>query len=392
MTQRPRDPRPLAHRRHAGRALPFVLALACTLALSACQSTPARDDAPRAQRSFDRNSTQIPLDASTAADLGYSVAWLTNVQLAPGQRIAHTAWLGDTVVVVERPRNFVSVLDADSGELRWKSLVGDTLESLFTPTRLDDVILVNSQTRIFQLSVRDGSTKLTTQLAEVVNSGHTLLDGSAYFASVNGVIFNHNAQSGALRWRYQLPGQFQHPPVVSPLLVFAADSEGNYVMLTSDKGKVRWRNKTFGPVQARPAFGLGDVLVASRDQSLYSLARASGRTNWVYRTEAPLTEAPFVAGRLVFQVNPKEGLVALDAFTGEPKFTLEDDSLRAVTSLGRDLLMLGDSGLALIDPTTGETDQVFDTDPLNSVLTSQPDDPPLILITKDGRVCRLSPL
>ncbi|MEM6552763.1 MAG: PQQ-binding-like beta-propeller repeat protein [Planctomycetota bacterium] len=390
MTHPPRDPRPLspAVLQHAGIALTLLLGL--TL-LPACQSG-STTDAPRATKAPDRTSTEVPLDASTAAQLGYSVSWLANVQLGPGQRIAHTAWLGDTVILVEGPRNFVSAVDANTGELRWKSLVGDTLESLHAPTRLGDLILINSQTRLFHLSAKTGATERTIPLAEVVVSGHTLLDGIAYFGSANGVVFTHNAQSGALRWRYQLPGQFRHPPLVTPLLVFAVDSEGNYAMLTASDGSVRWRNQTFGPVTAAPALGLGDVLVASRDQSLYSLARSSGRTNWVYRTEAPLTDAPFIAGRLVFQVNPDQGLVALDTFTGEPKFTLDDDSLKPVTTLAGDLLMLGKSGLSLINPATGDAGDAFDTDPLANVLTDTPNDPPLILVTIDGRVCRLSPL
>lgn len=352
--------------------------------LSGCETTGGAGDSSRPV------PTNLPIVPESAAELGYFPVWASNLSVSSGQRIHSARWLGDLIVVVERPRNLVTAVNATTGKVLWTTRLGEELEKLYTPIRRDDEIHVNSETRLFTLDVRTGTRKRTSNLPEPVLSGPSLEGRYAVFGSTNGKVFAVNVDTGMSRWRYDLASSVSMTPVAVDNEVFAVDDAGNYAMISLVEGGLKWRNRTFGPVSAPPSVGLGDVLVASEDRALYALNRGTGKINWAYRSQKPLVTGPFVLDRLVLQEDPAKGLVALDAFTGQQKWLRESTEAKPVGILGRQMLMMSPRELLFVDPDTGKTVDTLLSKPLSTVLSGEGD--ALVLITGKGQVVRLNPL
>ena len=367
---------------------PALFLLTLCLGLTAgpgCESQP--DSADRPKRSF--NTSGLPIQPGEAAKLDRAIAWATPIVLDGRQRLHDVAWLGNLVVAIERPNNLVTAIDANTGQVRWEIALGSDLEDLFNATRLDDLIMVNSEARVFTIDARNGQLLNTADLAGPVRSGHLISGGLLIFGSIDGVVFAHDARSKVVQWRYALPSSISRTPVATDLSVFAVDDGGTYAMLDLADGEVQWRESAFGPVNARPALGLGDVLVASEDQSLYSLGRATGRATWIYRSQKPLNTRPFTASRIVLQLDPDKGWVGLDAFTGEQRWVQNDQSLSPATLLDTRVLALGRDGLVMLDGQTGTVGLEVQTAPLMSAIAGP--ERSLLLVAKDGRIVRLNP-
>ncbi len=365
-----------------------VALLAVTLSLAGCasdQGLSAND-----QPTLDRGN--LPIDPEQAVAMGYFPAWSSQVPLQGGQKIEAVRWLGDLLVVVERPSNLITAFDVKTGKVKWAAELGDVLADLYAPIRRGDEIYINTQARLFTLDAKTGEVIRSAPLEATVRTGPTLQDRFALYGAVNGRVFAVNVETGVTKWSYAMPAAVTQPPVPGEVEVFAVDDAGNYAMLNLVTGKLKWRNSTFGPVSAAPAAGLGDVLVASQDRALYSLSRSSGNPTWVYRSQSPLTQGPFVAERVLLQRDPAKGLVALDAFSGSPLWVRQDvSSLKPLALMDGNLLMQATNALVYLNSETGDTIEQAQTDALNNVVV-QPQGEALVLVTQTGRLLRLNPL
>ncbi len=84
---------------------------------------------------------------------------------------------------------------------------------------------------------------------------------------------------------------------------------------------LRW--KAAGPISAPlNSLGVRTLLVPSEDKSLYALDLWTGETKWNFPTGAPIRQEPLVAARDIYVVNIEGMLSAVDADSGESKWTI----------------------------------------------------------------------
>lgn len=331
------------------------------------------------------------IEPGPAADLGYRISWARDMDLGSGQRLSSVTVLGDLLITVERPDNFITARSVRDGQLKWKIKIGSRLEDFFAPNRDGDKIFINSQTRLFTLRANSGDVLSVASLDAAVNSPPVYHADSrlAIFGGANGLIFAHSVENNFARWRYKLPSQISTPPARTDRDVFVVDNAGNYVMLEINTGTIQWRNRTLGPVVAAPAIQGNDILIASRDRKLYALNRTSGQDTWQYLgAERPLTAAPVALGRLVvLPLPPDGGIVAIDAVTGEERWRSTEDAT-PIVERDRDLMLSTGRRILVLDLEDGETLAEAPTLPLQVVVPGP--DNSLILVSPDGRLLRIN--
>lgn len=331
--------------------------------------------------------TGLLIEPEPARQLGYNVAWATDLKVPRNENILSAAVLGDVLVVVEVPGNIVSAVSMENGRGLWRRPVGTRTDRLFPAARHGDNILVNTATRLYELRARDGEAQGAAELETLASTGPTVVEGMALIGALNGNVIGHDIEAGYAKWRYDLAGQIVVPPVESGDNIVAADTRGVYAMLDAVDGTAMWRGRTFGPVTAKPGVDRGTVYIASGDGTLYAVNRSTGRDVWKAPMAQPLTESPVSFDTVVLLPLPGRGVVAFEPADGAERWRL-DTPARPILRLDERAVLATPNSLMLVDLETGRVAADARTLPLQTVLAGP--DNSLVLVSPKGRVLRLN--
>jgi len=329
-----------------------------------------------------------------AQRLGYTSAWRRDLRIPQASRIASVQVLGDLLVVVEAPTNYVTAVELDSGEVRWTHRVGQHGEQVSPPVRVDGRILVNTQPRRFTLDATTGRTLRTHNLDAVVTSSPVIYDDLAIFASGGGRVFAQVIDTGRTEWAYQLSNGIDVRPALYEDDLLVADTSGAYKLLSARTGMPRWSGRSFARNSAQPLLTRFGAFVASEDTNLYALNRSTGRDRWVYASGRPLHADPSLIGEILYLPVPDRGLVALDPRTGDELWTVSSPEpggrVAPIADDGARQIMWMAPRLVTVDTQTGQPMDAAFVGRMHKVFA----DPEggLILVGGGGEVERLLPL
>lgn len=190
--------------------------------------------------------------------------------------------VGETIYTVIPGTNSLAAVDANDGELRWKS----------TPEKDDRV-----GADLKRPAVRDGLAVVT----------HWPKGATAY-----------RTDTGERHWQRELEEQLVMPPVATAEGV-VVQSRNNVSLLDATDGSTVWKRRLDANVtESTPAVADGTVFVADELESLHALDLETGETVWTTPFDGPT--APVVADGVVYAVRSGFELVALDAESGETRF------------------------------------------------------------------------
>lgn len=359
-----------------------ILTLLTAMAFSmGCQSGPS------ASESTVGNSNYL-VTALDAQRIGYVPRWAMNFVLGEGQELAYVAALGDLVVVVEHPSNWVIGIDANDGSIRWRSRWLSETERLYQPSRANDRILVNSSKQLFHLDPRNGRVRKISRLEEQVSDGPVISDHLAIFGSGTGRVFAHDVTTGMSRWTADMAAAVTVQPIVVEQSVLATDTMGVYTLLDLQTGERLWTGRTFAQISAKPVASDNTQLIyiPSQDQNLYAVNRATGRDRWIYRTTQPFLENPVLLGNTLL-LTQRDTFTAVDAISGN-RLWQREGNFHAVDLIDQRLIVNGGVYLMILDVTTGKTiREVPFIEPIKRVLVGENDS--LIVVSPTGKLERL---
>ncbi len=360
-----------------------ALVVLCIAAMSGCEL-------------FDRNEVKVRssgpaslIDPLVARKLGYTPRWATDLGVPARQWLSHIEVLDDIVVCVESPSNMVTAVSMRDGEMLWRQIVGKPADKLFTPVRIGDSLLINSEQILYVLAIDTGKLKEISELKTLVHHAPAVVEGLAIFGGMNHRTFAHDALAGYTKWEYQLTERVFARPTAFGENVFVADGNGVYAMFVARTGRLLWKGRTFATVSAQPAISHMGVFLAGEDHSLYALHGATGRDRWIYHTTQPLTQSPMIFSNIVILPLDERGLVALDARTGEEIWQLPFVA-EPVMQFEETLLLLGDERLLTLDMGTGKVLTEVPVTSVKKVLLGP--EKQLILVSPAGRLLLLDPL
>lgn len=324
-----------------------------------------------------------PVDA---LEVGYAVRWATSLSVRSNEKLAYATVLDDLVVTIEHPSNIVSAVSLKNGKLLWRSAIGLSVDVTFMPVRVDDKILVNTETHLYVLSAETGKMIARGNLRSPVRNGPSVVGEYAIFGGADGMVFGHDTRVGYERWSYNLQTQILVPPVTVGSQVFVATGSGRYASFAGREGEVLWQGRGFAKISATPASSNLGVFVAGEDGNLYALNRSTGEDRWIYRHTAALVKSPIALRSAVYQPLSTGNLIALRASDGKEIWTMKTNA-RPIAHTSRGLVFFDDKKIEIRDPNSGKLIATAPTKQLQDVLPV--DSKTLVLIAPDGKMMRI---
>ncbi len=219
-----------------------------------------------------------------------------------------------------------------------------------------------------------------------------------YVGAANQRLYSIGIFGGFQHWQVLTPNTMSTTPILVEEDVIFADRSGRVASCTKEleaptrMPKTNWVFQTEGPIFADLAVTADYVYAASTDRSLYCIDRKTGRRVWRERFDTPLSDPPAVVGGLVLQQVPQQGLVALDAATGQTRWRFPSPAVFLV-QVDKDLyLSTGEDGRGLIrlNAETGDRKAEVPFSAPTAAVGSEKDQS-IILTNRFGQVTCLRP-
>jgi outer membrane protein assembly factor BamB len=133
-------------------------------------------------------------------------------------------------------------------------------------------------------------------------------------------------------------------------LVYVGSREGTLLALDAVTAEVRWERKLGGPVSGVPVLVTDDVgqtlFVGTDNGELHAIDPETTQERWSYPTDGRIRNGALVLDGVVYLVNSRDQVFALDARTGKWRWQYEQ-------TLQTDFTIDGHAGLALVLPAPG---------------------------------------
>ena len=183
-----------------------------------------------------------------------------------------------------------------------------------------------------------------------------------------------------VKWTFPTGDRIVSSPVVDGGVVYVGSDDGSVYAVDAASGTLRWQRRTGGPVASTPAIANGRLYVASYDGKVYALDARTGEPLWKFATggerrfEAKglhgmlpkqqtiadpfdvFLSSPVVADGTVYVGSGDGNLYALDAATGEPRWTFRTGNVvHASPAFADGIVFVGswDGDFYAVDAKTG---------------------------------------
>ena len=205
--------------------------------------------------------------------------------------------------------------DDEEGRLKWRSrsLGGPIVGG---PAVAGDLVLVGSSDGSLYAFNTGGEETIRTAMwrfptGDKVWSTPTLVDGVAYFGSMDHKVYAVGLAEGNKLWEFPTKGAVVASPLVLGGRVYVGSFDSNFYAIDAATGAEVWRFE--GATKwywAQAAATDGTILAPSLDGNVYALDRATGALNWTMVTEGPIVGTPAVINGL-FAVPSVDGYIRI---------------------------------------------------------------------------------
>jgi eukaryotic-like serine/threonine-protein kinase len=206
-------------------------------------------------------------------------------------------------------------------------------------------------------------------------SSPSVWNDMVYFGSSDGNVYALDANSGALKWKFQTGDVVHSSPALADGILYLGSWDTYLYALDAVSGKEKWRFKTGDDpefhnhvgIQSSPAVVDGVVYFGSRDSYAYAVDAATGKQLWRFSTDGSwVNNSPVVhEGKVYFGTSIPGILHAVDAKTGTSLFHMPSGTpVFASLAIAGGTLYVGTFGgkLTAIDLTTQSPAWIFETD------------------------------
>jgi outer membrane protein assembly factor BamB len=364
---------------------------ALTLTASGCSTTSSGSNSA-SENSQPSADTEWDIDHAAFKELGFQWDWSGYPPLQKNAELVHATAYHD-VVVAQGSGATLSVLDANTGKIRWSMQVDRPTTYFFEPVRFGETLYIASETDLYEVNLKNGNTLDQDSLQTVVSTPPAIIDNIAVFGTSTGELFGFQMDQDFKLWSYKFDG---------PINTRAIEVDDEYVAALSEGGDlrtIRVKSAESGAVMRIAGGSTTDILtdgfafyVGSSDQSIYSFSSDDGYRFWRERSSAPITIQPVLHDGILYVTTEDAGLCAMDSETGE--YIWQNQSLGgwAVGLRGGDELIIW-TGLELVS-VDAERGDILSRVPLPNIAgvrTDMFENGNLYIIAFDGRIAKFSP-
>lgn len=341
-------------------------------------------------------TADVPLiEDAVLEDVGMYRYWQARLPISD-KDVLLEGHLVDEALYVITDNGVVFALHADVGLIRWGKKLAEPDYRIYAPTHLRTAdgnghVVIPTVAKVFVMDRFSGETAWAFTPEFAPGGPAVGYDSMLHLGGLDGrfyslVLLGDVSFPPVKNWEVLASGPVTAAPVLfgRGMLLFAAQGGRVYACRASDKA-LAWTFQTEGPILGDPAVDGSGVYVAGMDRSLYKLDRGTGRVIWRKRFPRPLRTGPVVSAGTVFQPCGSEGLVAVDAESGNEKWRQPAGQAFVAHSKGSDVLFTHDHRLLIVDPEKGAVRHAIDAhDVLVSVVNTRND--AVYLLGTDGRV------
>ena len=196
-----------------------------------------------------------------------------------------------------------------------------------------------------------------------------------YFGCSNNTFYALDANTGALKWKYEADNWFSFSsPAVNNGIVYAGCINGNLYAFDALTGAVQWKFAAEQGIESSPAVFGGTVYFGSTDDHLYAVDALTGQLKWKYSAGYNVGSSPTVANGIVYFGSDDSYINALDATTGAVKWRYQTPSLlnQSSPSVVEGILYIGcrDGYLYALDAASGILKWKYDAKGISLEMTS----------------------
>ncbi len=365
-----------------------ALSMGCVamLALGACNSTGPGSDAQSASARHSGDLQDDPYFKS-----GLRLVWRAFPEQGTGQRVRFITPTRD-VVLFQDTGNTLSLIEDESGRVRWTVSLGQSLEKFVGVARFDNSIIAASETELQFFDVQNGGLTDRQRLSGLANTPPVIVNPIAVFGTSTGRLFGHDLSIGVRRWEVQLDGPVTAPVVPAGGRDFAAVSAGGeFIIANAFNGtSAGRRGQLFDDVSTEVVTDGSNVYIAGLDQSVWAYSLANGDRVWRYRTESELDSQPIVAEGTVIVHADREGLLGIDARNGDLRWRNTDAMGDAIGTFGNEVYLWDGSTLTVIAISDGSVRSSEVLPGILEVVVAQ--DGVIYAVGADGVVSKYQPL
>jgi len=214
--------------------------------------------------------------------------------------VAH--WVFDRSLAGSLQRGGVTALDADSGRVLWRAVLGDNEMTAPLFARVDGrgLLFVGSSSGALHALDADGGQVAWRHVElDAIRSPPALLAaGGAWrllVASKYGALRALDAATGAPLWSYKTGDRITGSPAVLSAggrsLALVGSYDRSLHAVDAVTGAPLWRYTTRGGIYGSPSLAGEVALVTSWDHRLHAVAATSGAPLWSFHAGRPLWEA-----------------------------------------------------------------------------------------------------
>ena len=213
----------------------------------------------------------------------------------------------------------------EDGSLAWSFVTKGTMSS--SPVLYNDIVYVGSgDDHLYALDAQTGKPKWPGgfRTRDDVSGSPAVVEGLVCFMSNDMILYGAHASTGKTKWAIRVGASgVSTSPIVSENTVYLA--VGNAIQAyQAMSGRMKWGIPLSSDVSCTPAAANGIIYVGCRDGKLYALTSV-GKLKWKKPVDlgGSVTGSPIIAGDTVIAGGAKGALIAVDAETGEVKWTYQ---------------------------------------------------------------------
>jgi outer membrane protein assembly factor BamB len=272
--------------------------------------------------------------------------------------------------------------DADGARYSWQTSLSEETTGNVTALDAERVYIVDDRGQVTAFDLANGGQTWTVDLGDSSTGTNPVRVGDVLLVGISepSATFALDPATGQQLWK-ATDVWMDDPLVVGDLVLSHIGS--TVTALDLGTGQIAWQIDSelfaWGNMAA-----IGDLVVTGSDGGQVQAIRpADGSVVWT--TELPrgdvYVEAIATIGEVVVAVDDDQYVTALDAATGTQRWSkdMAANYFEEPVAVGDKLVVSTDTGLNIVDPTTGQI--LFNVDGSGSVATLAPGDVPAVLVT-----------
>ncbi|HEU0336130.1 MAG TPA: PQQ-binding-like beta-propeller repeat protein [Gaiellaceae bacterium] len=248
----------------------------------------------------------------------------------------------------------VVALDARTGKVRWRALLGPTESSPLVTGGL--VVVGDWRGDVTALDRRTGKVLWRTATGGRVKGAVAKSGRRLFVGAYDGRLYSFALRTGRLLWRSSSQegltgrGTFYSTPAVAYGRVYIGSTDGKVYSFGAASGDLIWSHGTGGYVYSSPAVAQGRVFAGSYSGRLYALDAATGDVAWEVDAGGEISGAPTAMAGLVYVATLAGRTLAVDLRTGKVAWRFPDGKYTPIAADRERVYLVGHTRVYALVP------------------------------------------